>query len=97
MNAWKLGELHLIYALNMVFHGSCVKHIVNLKMLLMLLSNIFRPKDSGAQLPKTDVAVWVAPAEKLHTLVGMFGIGQKPAGKKDPFAFRRPAIGILRI
>ena len=44
------------------------------------------PKYSGALLPKTDVAVSVALAEKLDTFVGMFGIGQKPTGSQDPFA-----------
>lgn len=55
------------------------------------------PKYSGAELPKTDVAACVALAEKLDTLVGIFAIGQKPTGNKDPFALRRSAIGILRI
>ncbi|APC95738.1 glycine--tRNA ligase subunit beta [Francisella tularensis subsp. novicida] len=55
------------------------------------------PKYSGAELPRTDVAACVALAEKLDTLVGIFAIGQKPTGNKDPFALRRSAIGILRI
>ncbi|KEI35752.1 glycyl-tRNA synthetase beta chain [Francisella sp. W12-1067] len=55
------------------------------------------PKYSGAELPTTAVASCVALAEKLDTLVGIFGIGQKPTGNKDPFALRRSAIGILRI
>ena len=55
------------------------------------------PKYSGAELPKTTLANCVALAEKLDTLVGIFGAGQKPTGNKDPFALRRSAIGILRI
>ena len=55
------------------------------------------PKYSGAELPTTKVANCVALAEKLDTLVGIFGVGQKPTGNKDPFALRRSAIGILRI
>ncbi|AXA33556.1 glycine--tRNA ligase subunit beta [Francisella adeliensis] len=55
------------------------------------------PKYSGAELPETNLANCVALAEKLDTLVGIFGIGQKPTGNKDPFALRRSAIGILRI
>ncbi|BCD90840.1 glycine--tRNA ligase beta subunit [Francisella halioticida] len=55
------------------------------------------PKYSGAELPKTNVAACVALAEKLDTLIGIFGINQKPTGNKDPFALRRSAIGILRI
>lgn len=55
------------------------------------------PKYSGAELPQSDVASCVALAEKLDTLVGIFGIGQKPSGNKDPFALRRSALGVLRI
>ena len=55
------------------------------------------PKYSGALLPKTDVAVSVALAEKFDTFVGMFGIGQKPTGTQDPFAWRKSAIGTLRM
>jgi glycyl-tRNA synthetase beta chain len=55
------------------------------------------PKYSGAELPDTKVANCVALAEKLDTLVGIFGAGQKPTGNKDPFALRRSAIGVLRI
>ncbi|MFT4693419.1 MAG: glycyl-tRNA synthetase beta chain [Francisella sp.] len=55
------------------------------------------PRYSGAELPKTATANCVALAEKLDTLIGIFGIGQKPTGNKDPFALRRSAIGILRI
>ena len=55
------------------------------------------PKYSGAELPKTKIASCIALADKLDTLVGIFGIGQKPTGNKDPFALRRSAIGILRI
>ena len=55
------------------------------------------PKFSGDQLPKNEVAIALSLAEKLDTLVGIFGIGQKPTGDKDPFALRRAAIGVLRI
>ncbi len=55
------------------------------------------PKFAGDALPKSPLAKTVALAEKLDTLVGIFGIGQKPTGDKDPFALRRAAIGVLRI
>ena len=55
------------------------------------------PICSGAQLPKTDIAVCVALAEKFDTLVGMFGIAQKPTGNKNPCALRSFAIGISCI
>ena len=43
------------------------------------------------------VGICVALADKLETLVGMFGIGQIPTGDKDPFALRRHALGVIRI
>ncbi|WP_119344782.1 glycine--tRNA ligase subunit beta [Facilibium subflavum] len=55
------------------------------------------PKQSGGVLPETNIAQSVSLAEKLDTLVGIFGIGQKPTGEKDPFALRRAAISVLRI
>lgn len=67
------------------------------EMVADAIEQQYWPKYSGAELPQTDVASCVALAEKLDTLVGIFGIGQKPSGNKDPFALRRSAIGILRI
>ncbi len=55
------------------------------------------PRFAGDKLPVGDVSVAVALADKLETIVGMFGIGQQPTGDKDPFALRRHAIGIVRI
>jgi glycyl-tRNA synthetase beta chain len=57
----------------------------------------YRPRFSGDQLPRNRVGVCVALADKLETLVGMFGIGQIPTGDKDPFALRRHALGVIRI
>jgi glycyl-tRNA synthetase beta chain len=55
------------------------------------------PKFSGDQLPSNDVAQCVALADRLDSLVGIFGIGQKPSGVKDPFALRRAALSVVRI
>lgn len=55
------------------------------------------PLGSGAQLPNSMIGACVALADKLDTLVGIFMIGKKPTGDKDPFGLRRAAIGILRI
>ncbi|GAB4223970.1 MAG: glycine--tRNA ligase subunit beta [Francisella sp.] len=55
------------------------------------------PRYAGDNLPTSDVASCVALADKIDTLVGIFAIGEKPTGNKDPFALRRSAIGILRI
>ena len=57
----------------------------------------YKPRFAGDELPRSDVGVCVALADKLETLAGMFGIGQIPTGDKDPFALRRHALGILRI
>jgi glycyl-tRNA synthetase beta chain len=55
------------------------------------------PRFAGDALPSSGVSASVALADKLDTLVGIFGIGQLPKGDKDPFALRRAAIGVLRI
>ena len=57
----------------------------------------YMPRFAGDNLPTSDVSVCVALADKIDTLVGIFGIGQTPKGDKDPFALRRAAIGVLRI
>ena len=57
----------------------------------------YQPRGSGDALPADPVSAAVALADKLDTLSGIFGIGQKPSGAKDPFALRRAAIGVFRI
>ncbi len=57
----------------------------------------YRPRFAGDALPDTPVACAVALADKLDTLVGIYGIGQIPTGDKDPFALRRQALGVVRI
>ena len=57
----------------------------------------YRPRFAGDALPRGDVGVAVALADKLETLVGLFGIGQLPTGDKDPFALRRHALGLIRM
>ncbi|GIU46389.1 glycine--tRNA ligase beta subunit [Shewanella sairae] len=61
------------------------------------LSEQYKPKFSGDTVPIAPISICVALAEKLDTLVGIFGIGQAPKGAADPFALRRAAIGVLRI
>ncbi len=55
------------------------------------------PRFSGDQLPVGDVSIALALADKLETLVGIWGVGQQPTGDKDPFGLRRAALGVLRI
>jgi glycyl-tRNA synthetase beta chain len=57
----------------------------------------YRPRFAGDELPRNNVGLVVAQADKLETLVGMFGIGNLPSGDKDPFALRRHALGIIRM
>jgi glycyl-tRNA synthetase beta chain len=57
----------------------------------------YKPRFAGDELPRNQIGVVVALADKLETLVGMFGIGNLPTGDKDPFALRRHALGIIRM
>ncbi|MFZ1899498.1 MAG: glycine--tRNA ligase subunit beta [Azonexus sp.] len=57
----------------------------------------YKPRFAGDSLPRGKVGTVVALADKLETLVGMFGIGQIPTGDRDPFALRRHALGVIRM
>jgi glycyl-tRNA synthetase beta chain len=57
----------------------------------------YKPRFSGDALPRNEVGIVVALADKLETLVGLFGVGEKPTGDKDPFALRRHALGVIRM
>jgi glycyl-tRNA synthetase beta chain len=57
----------------------------------------YKPRFAGDDLPRGMTGICVALADKLESLVGMFGIGQVPTGDKDPFALRRHALGLIRI
>ena len=61
------------------------------------IADHYRPRFAGDELPANDVGIAVAMADKLETLVGMFGIGNLPTGDKDPFALRRHALGVIRM
>jgi len=60
-------------------------------------SEHYQPRFSGDETPSTGVSSAVALADKLETIVGIWGIGLQPTGEKDPFALRRHALGVLRI
>jgi len=62
----------------------------------LALDELYMPRFAGDALPATAVGQAVAIADRLDTLVGIFGIGQSPSGDKDPFALRRAALGALR-
>ena len=57
----------------------------------------YQPRFAGDSLPSTNTGTAVALADKLETLVGIWGIGLQPTGEKDPFALRRHALGVLRM
>ncbi len=57
----------------------------------------YHPRFAGDTLPQGALACAVALADKLDTLLGIYGIGQVPTGDKDPFGLRRHALGVLRI
>jgi len=57
----------------------------------------YKPRFAGDELPRSQLAMVVALADKLETLIGMFGVGNLPTGDKDPFALRRHALGVIRM
>ncbi len=57
----------------------------------------YHPRFAGDALPETDAGRVVAMADKLDTLAGIFTIGKKPSGNRDPFGLRRAALGIIRL
>lgn len=63
----------------------------------LALNEQYQPRFAGDSLPQTLTGCALAIADKMDTLVGIFGIGQRPTGSKDPFALRRASIGVLRI
>ena len=65
--------------------------------IALAIEDHYKPRFAGDELPRNTVGVVVALADKLETLVGMFGIGNLPTGDKDPFALRRHALGVLRM
>ena len=57
----------------------------------------YKPRFAGDELPRNQVGLVLALADKLETLIGLFGIGSLPTGDKDPFALRRHALGVIRM
>ena len=65
--------------------------------IAIAIEDHYKPRFAGDELPRNQVGLVVALADKLETLVGMFGIGNLPTGDKDPFALRRHALGLIRM
>lgn len=63
----------------------------------MAMNEHYMPRFARDQLPATTTGAIIALADRLDTLVGIFGIGEQPTGSKDPFALRRASVAVLRI
>lgn len=61
------------------------------------LQQQYWPRFAGDVLPNNPIATTLALADRLDTIVGIFGIGQPPSGSSDPFALRRASLGVLRV
>jgi glycyl-tRNA synthetase beta chain len=80
-----------------VMGGYYARHDGETEAVAQAIEDHYRPRFAGDALPRSEVGLVVALADKLETLVGLFGIGQTPTGDKDPFALRRHALGVLRM
>ncbi|MDE2628174.1 MAG: glycine--tRNA ligase subunit beta [Burkholderiales bacterium] len=77
--------------------GYYARHDGETDDVAIAIEDHYKPRFAGDTLPRNMAGVVVALADKLETLVGMFGIGQVPTGDKDPFALRRHALGVIRM
>ena len=77
--------------------GYYARHDGHAETVATAIEDHYRPRFAGDELPRHTVGLVVALADKLETLVGMFGIGNLPTGDKDPFALRRHALGVIRM
>lgn len=73
------------------------KHDGEPEEVALALNEQYMPRFAGDTLATTQTGAILALADRIDTLVGIFGIGQKPTGTKDPFALRRASLGVLRI
>ncbi|MDK4537614.1 glycine--tRNA ligase subunit beta, partial [Kingella kingae] len=65
--------------------------------IALAIEQHYQPRFAGDALPENAIGTAVALADKLETLVGIWGIGLIPTGDKDPYALRRAALGVLRM
>ncbi len=80
-----------------IMGGYYARHDGLTEDIAFAIEDHYKPRFAGDELPRGQVGTVVALADKLETLVGMFGIGNLPTGDKDPFALRRHALGIVRM
>ena len=77
--------------------GYYARHDGEAEEVCTAIAQHYRPTQSGGVLPSTGYASCVALADKIDSLVGIFGIKQHPSGSRDPFALRRQSLGVVRI
>ncbi|MDP3811234.1 MAG: glycine--tRNA ligase subunit beta [Hydrogenophaga sp.] len=80
-----------------IMGGYYARHDGLTEDIAFAIEDHYKPRFAGDELPRNMTGVIVALADKLETLVGMFGIGNLPTGDKDPFALRRHALGVIRM
>ena len=80
-----------------VMGGYYARHDGLTEDIAFAIEDHYKPRFAGDELPRGQVGTVVALADKLETLVGLFGIGNLPTGDKDPFALRRHALGVIRM
>lgn len=80
-----------------VMGGYYARHDGESEAVSLAIEDHYKPRFAGDALPRGDVGIVVALADKLETLAGLFGAGQLPSGDKDPFALRRHALGVIRM
>ena len=80
-----------------VMGGYYARHDGLSEDIALAIEDHYKPRFAGDALPRGDVGTVVALADKLETLVGLFGIGALPTGDRDPFALRRHALGVIRM
>ncbi|MBL0945540.1 MAG: glycine--tRNA ligase subunit beta [Hydrogenophaga sp.] len=80
-----------------IMGGYYARHDGLSEAIAFAIEDHYKPRFAGDALPRNAVGTAVALADKLETLVGMFGIGNLPTGDKDPFALRRHALGVVRM
>jgi len=80
-----------------IMGGYYARHDGETEAVALAVEDHYKPRFAGDALPRGDVGIVVALADKLETMAGLFGIGQAPTGDKDPFALRRHAFGVIRM
>jgi glycyl-tRNA synthetase beta chain len=80
-----------------IMGGYYARHDGENEAVAFAVEDHYKPRFAGDALPRNEVGLAVALADKLETLAGLFSIGQLPTGDKDPFALRRHALGVIRM